>query len=580
MAHSPLKRVDRYFLQTMTLQTVCVVATLRDELKFVDEWLAYHRLLGVDHFLLYDDDPGGTLERHIVPHLDYATVVPWYGRGDAEPDGNRQAAAYMHSLDTVRDEFEWVCFLDLDEFIVLRRHANVAAYLDQFADAGSVSLFWRNFGHNGFFEDPGGLVTSALTRRRRRPGRQYKSFTRTRAIRGIKSAHQCELHRGYRRADANGDAFYPNAVERDPHGEAFPAYINHYYCRSFKRWMERSNRGSVVRHRDRPSEQWKFSPEGCLRQFVGTVAVEFNEHVDDSLAVYETSIKEYLSGLGVRRFPEAPQGRSLPPADHWRDDFRVDPAPGSRGPGLSFCIATRGGGKARTLIQLESIRNTCAAASVPHQVILAGQFEPLPDGPEVQVITVTDAATRASLGALRNVAAGKAVHETLVFVDDDIIFPEAWASRLLRFSDDQPWLVLGNRVLLPDGGRFWDRATYRPHRLVDYDHPLADPELYQSGAFMVIRRDVYLLHRWSDSIAFYAEHGGGLNEDVEYSRRLIADRYRIHFDPGNTVWHWNDNYEQVGDAVSTTRRTPLRYCEEFSNLIRSLTGPIRPAADG
>jgi hypothetical protein len=29
---------------------ICVVAILKDEGRFLEEWLAYHRLIGVDHF--------------------------------------------------------------------------------------------------------------------------------------------------------------------------------------------------------------------------------------------------------------------------------------------------------------------------------------------------------------------------------------------------------------------------------------------------------------------------------------------------------------------------------------------------
>jgi hypothetical protein len=39
------------------LDTVCLAAILKEEDSFVEEWVAYHRLLGVDHFYLYDNDP-------------------------------------------------------------------------------------------------------------------------------------------------------------------------------------------------------------------------------------------------------------------------------------------------------------------------------------------------------------------------------------------------------------------------------------------------------------------------------------------------------------------------------------------
>lgn len=86
--------------------SLCIVAILRDELKFVDEWLAYHRLLGVDHFFLYDDDPDGRLAGHISPHRGYATVIPWHDRHEQYSGRNKQTKAYSHSLALIRGEFD------------------------------------------------------------------------------------------------------------------------------------------------------------------------------------------------------------------------------------------------------------------------------------------------------------------------------------------------------------------------------------------------------------------------------------------------------------------------------------------
>ena len=54
--------------------TVCLAAILKDEDPFVEEWVAYHRLLGVDHFYLYDNDPRQTLSEILALHRDYVTV--------------------------------------------------------------------------------------------------------------------------------------------------------------------------------------------------------------------------------------------------------------------------------------------------------------------------------------------------------------------------------------------------------------------------------------------------------------------------------------------------------------------------
>jgi hypothetical protein len=277
---------------------VCVVAIVRDELPFLDEWLAYHRLLGIGHFVLYDDDPALPLREFTQPHRDYVTVVDWYGKSGTLPGRNRQTKAYVHSLDGVRSRFKWVAFIDIDEFIVLRQHDTLPSFLAGFENCGAVALCWHVFGHNGYFKDPPGLVTATLTRRMAHPGNRCKSISKVAAIADIRSAHRCALHPGFGiTVDANGrpfsDALYP--------GKSEVACVNHYACRSFEHWMGRPKRGSViddVMHLY-PENRWKSEPEGCLQHFVEFIAKEANEYVDEFMLRFKKPIEDYLAGRGI-----------------------------------------------------------------------------------------------------------------------------------------------------------------------------------------------------------------------------------------------------------------------------------------
>ena len=46
---------------------------MKDEERFLDEWLAYHRLIGVDHFFLYDHASEPPLRELVAPHREYVT---------------------------------------------------------------------------------------------------------------------------------------------------------------------------------------------------------------------------------------------------------------------------------------------------------------------------------------------------------------------------------------------------------------------------------------------------------------------------------------------------------------------------
>jgi len=274
---------------------VCLVAILKDEQPFLDEWLLYHRMLGIDHFFLYDDDPDAPLEEFLKPHQEYVTVVPWFGRSFSMPGVDRQTKAYWHAFEHYATAYEWMAVIDGDEFIVLREHQDLKVFLNSFPEASAVSLHWHVFGHNGFFDDPPGLITASLTRRMLAPSRNIKTITRTASIRGIISAHYCLLKNGAW-VDPNHRMFREDIYP----GKTDVAHINHYQCRSFTRWMNRVTRG-VPGIDEAPivdkANLWRLDPELCLRQFVTTVARNKNEYVDEYMLKYKDSLEEKIALL-------------------------------------------------------------------------------------------------------------------------------------------------------------------------------------------------------------------------------------------------------------------------------------------
>ncbi len=222
------------------------------------------------------------------------------------------------------------------------------------------------------------------------------------------------------------------------------------------------------------------------------------------------------------------------------------------------------------------------------EVIVAGvvnKFKKLDN--EIDLVPANQVAAAGQLSKLRNIAANRSIYDVIVFVDDDIIFPSSWMPRLLCFSKGKTWEVLGNRILLPDGGRYWDRAVISPHQMVDYDHPENDTNLYQCGCFWIMRRNIFQVEKWDESIPFYAEKSGGINEDIEYSRRLISKGHALSFDKENHVWHWDNRYTEWNTEAEGLRcmsKLDIRasfnvnqfpdVCEEFERQLDDLRLPI------
>ncbi len=209
-------------------------------------------------------------------------------------------------------------------------------------------------------------------------------------------------------------------------------------------------------------------------------------------------------------------------------------------PGVSFCIATNGKRPQKTFLEIRSIKTTMEKSLIPYEILVSGDINNFGTVEGVQLIDTPADAHNGLLAKLRNNAAENAQYAIIVFADDDLLFEVDWGLRLLEFSGRWDWDILGNLVLLPNGGRYWDRCTYDPHQLIDYDAKSYQGTLYQSGSFWLIKKRVYDLEKWDPEIEYYAKRNGGINEDVEYSFRLQRKGFVLSFDKDNLVWH-NDN---------------------------------------
>ncbi len=213
---------------------------------------------------------------------------------------------------------------------------------------------------------------------------------------------------------------------------------------------------------------------------------------------------------------------------------------------ISVCVITNGQRIETTARQLASLSRLQAEASIPVEIIYAGEVSAQQNLSGVRTLKMQTEAKEGLLGAMRNAAFHSSQGDVIVFSDDDILFPPNWLERLQLYSTTKAWCWLGNRILSPQGDRYWDRAQRKPHRLADYAHNPADPNLYQTGAFSIFKREVCEKLLWNPTLPFYADAKGyPENEDLEYSRRLFEAGYQLDFDQNNFVWHADSNYVEV-----------------------------------
>ncbi len=211
---------------------LCAIA--KDEDKYLQEWIHYHVLIGVERFIIYDNGSATPIQETLAGHVrtGLVTVIPFRGK-------DRQIPAYDHCLHEFGSNFRWIGFLDLDEFLVLKDTQDARILLSEYEDFGGLAVNWVMFGSSGHVTSPKGLQIENYVLRRPSPDLHVKSIVQPRHATAARNAHQF-LYKPAR---------YCVNADRLPVGGSLSyaasrrIQINHYWCRSQQDYAAKLQRG-------------------------------------------------------------------------------------------------------------------------------------------------------------------------------------------------------------------------------------------------------------------------------------------------------------------------------------------------
>jgi hypothetical protein len=152
LGHKPV-RVPVSALRTLETKApdqlrTTIVGCMKNEGPFLLEWIAYHRAIGVNDFLIYTNDcTDGTdtflsllQDKGIVQHR----ANPWVAGSETSPQA---VALDLASAEEVVQKADWLISMDVDEFINIKLgNGTLAELYAAIGDGNLVSLTWRLFG--------------------------------------------------------------------------------------------------------------------------------------------------------------------------------------------------------------------------------------------------------------------------------------------------------------------------------------------------------------------------------------------------------------------------------------------------
>ena len=218
------------------MMKVALCIMCKDEQKYLQENIAHHVLLGVDTIIVYDNNSKIPIKKmkwfKENPHVH---VVDW-------PDKKRLShiRAFRHCLKHFK-QFDWIGFIDTDEFVVIKTKENIKQFLGHYKEYGGLGIQWKCFGSSGHKTKQESVIESFTQASGTMDDKHVKCFVQTKYCLGPRgNPHQFSYVKGRPCVNELGKNI-PGPFNQPISRKRIQ--LNHYVTRSREDFEEKRKRG-------------------------------------------------------------------------------------------------------------------------------------------------------------------------------------------------------------------------------------------------------------------------------------------------------------------------------------------------
>ena len=260
--------------------TIVVIA--KNESAYISEWLAFHKLQGVEKVFLYDNDSTDNMRDVLQPYIEDGYVVY-----NEIPGRYRQYDAYNDAINRYGHLAKYMAFIDCDEFMMpVNSDKSLLEIIDSVfrkdGNAGGLGINWCIYGSSGHETKPErGLLMENFTHRSHvnyERNFTIKCIVKPYCVKGFSHPHYPMFRPGFYNIDFQGELipFWRNEII-----EYEGIRLNHYYCKSKEEYVKRISLGKA----DSPH---KLSMDYFYKD-------DRNEVQDDVMLSYSSDVKKIMT---------------------------------------------------------------------------------------------------------------------------------------------------------------------------------------------------------------------------------------------------------------------------------------------
>lgn len=140
-----------------------ICAIFRNEATYMREWLEFHKLVGVQHFYLYNNNSQDNYKEILEPYIKNKIVelVDWNSLYREQGNGtvpSGQIACYKDALQRITGTTKWAAFIDIDEYLFPVIDNNLVHFLKDYESYGGLCVNNLVFGTSKINKIPNNAI--------------------------------------------------------------------------------------------------------------------------------------------------------------------------------------------------------------------------------------------------------------------------------------------------------------------------------------------------------------------------------------------------------------------------------------